>query len=180
MEFDDVVKGRRSIRQFRPDTVSETEVVALVDVARHAPSSMNGQPWHFVLIRSDEKKARLAEIKNRYCPPAKRAYPADFLCRAAWIVVVCVDREKSYGRELENAVSATTILLLAAHRRGFGAVFLTAHSNEEPGLSDDICALLDIPAGIVPVTIVPLGRPEGAPAAKDLTPLGKMIHVENF
>ena len=180
MDFDEVVKGRRSIRRFRPDPVTESEVMDLMELARHAPSSMNGQPWHFVLVRSPESKARLAEIKNRYCPPAKRSYPADFLLHAAWIIVVCVDREKSCGREVENAVSATTILLLAAQQRGLGSVFLTAYSSEEPGLSDEIRALLGIPAGVVPVTIVPLGRPDEIPAAKQLAPLEEMVHVEKF
>jgi nitroreductase len=152
----------------------------LIELARLAPSSMNGQPWHFVLVRSEENKARLAEIKNRYCPPAKRSFPADFLRRAAWIVVVCVDREKSCGREVENATLATTILLLAAHNRGLAGVFLTAYSSEEPGLSDDVRALFGIPAGMVPVTIVPLGRPDEVPAAKHLTPLEEMVHVEKF
>jgi nitroreductase len=152
----------------------------LIDLARHAPSSMNGQPWHFVLVRSEEAKARLADIKNRYCPSAKRSYTADFLRRAAWIVVVCVDREKSCGREIENAVLATAILLLAAHHRGLGSVFMTAHSSEESGLSDDVRALLGVPAGVVPITIVPLGRPDEVPVAKHLTPLEKMVHVEKF
>lgn len=180
MDFNDVVKGRRSIRRYRPDAVSESEVLDLIDLARHAPSSMNGQPWHFVLVKSEANKARLAEIKNRYCPPAKSAYTADFLRQAAWIVIVCVDREKSWGREIENAVAATTLLLLGAHSRGFGSVFMTAYASEEPALSDDIRALLGLPAGILPVTIVPLGRPDEVPAAKHLTSLEKMIHVERF
>jgi len=180
VDFDSVVKGRRSIRKFRPDSVAKSEVLDLVDLARHAPSSMDGQPWHFVLVQSDHKKSRLAEIKNRYCPPGKQQYPAAFLRSAAWIVVVCVDRERSHGRAMETAVAATTILLLGAQQRGLGGVFMTAQSPDEPRLADEIRALLEIPAGIDPITLVPLGRPAETPSGKSLAPLESISHVETF
>ncbi|HXV12833.1 MAG TPA: nitroreductase family protein [Candidatus Krumholzibacteria bacterium] len=180
MEFDSVVRGRRSIRRYRSDAVSESEVRDLVDLARHAPSSMNEQPWHFVLVASADKKARLAEIKNTYCPPDKRHYRADFLRSAAWIVVVCVDRARSHGRAVETAVAATTTLLLAAHARGLGSVFMTAHAPDEPGLASEIRGLLGIPEGIDPVTLLPLGRPGETPAEKRLAPFASMIHVDTF
>lgn len=180
IDFDKVVKSRRSIRKFREEGIPESEVVELLDLARHAPSSMNGQPWHFVVVRSDDSKSRLSEIKNRYCPPAKRAYTADFLRQAPLIVVVCVDQSRSHGRDVENGVLATAILLLAARDRGLGAVYMSAYVAEEPRLSDDIRRLLDIPAGIAPITMVPLGQPGEIPAPKELEPLETMIHVEKF
>ncbi len=180
MDFDSVVRGRRSIRRYRADAVPESEIRDLVDLARHAPSSMNEQPWHFVLVASADRKARLAEIKNRYCPPEKRSYHADFLRSAAWIVVVCVDRARSHGRTMENAVAATTTLLLAAHARRLGSVFMTAQAPDQPQLAEEIRTLLGLPAGIDPVTLLPLGRPDETPGEKRLAPLPPMIHVETF
>lgn len=180
MDFDAVVKSRRSIRKFRPEPVPESEIVALIDLARRAPSSMNGQPWHFVLVRSNEKKERLAEIKNRFCPPAKRDFPADFIRSAAWVVVVCVDRERSHDRAVENAVLATAILLLGAHGSGLGGTFLSAQAPEQPELSNEIRALLRIPPGIEPVTLIPLGRPDETPAPKHFPPLESRVHVDTF
>jgi nitroreductase len=180
MEFDRVVKGRRSIRRFGDENVPESTVRELIDLARHAPSSMNGQPWHFVVVRSEQSKARLAEIKNRYSPPEKRHYTADFLTRAPVVVVVCVDQRRSFARDVENGVLATSHLLLAAHDRGLGGVYMSAYLAEEPRLSEEIRRLLGIPAGIAPITIVPLGRPGETPPAKELAPLEKMIHFERF
>jgi nitroreductase len=180
MEFEAVIRSRRSIRRFRGEGIPDSLVAELVDLARHAPSSMNGQPWHFVVVRSEESKARLAEIKNRYCPPEKRAYQADFLRRAPLIVLVCVDRERSYGREVENGVLATATLLLAAHRRGLGAVYMSAYAADAPGLAEEIRQLFGIPAGVVPITMIPMGRPGEVPAAKQLSNLEKMIHLERF
>lgn len=180
MDFDSVVKTRRSVRTYTRDTVAQQDIVDLIDLARHAPSSTDAQPWHFVLISSDVAKARLADIKNRFCPPAKRDYRADFLRDAAWIVVVCVDRERAQGRGIESASAATMVLLLGARARGLGGVFMTAYAPDNDGLAREIRELLHIPPGIDPVTLVPLGRPSEAPASKSLTPLASIIHVETF
>lgn len=180
MDFDTVVKSRRSIRKFRDDPVPKSEIVALIDLARRAPSSMNGQPWHFVLVKAGATKGRLAEIKNRHCPPEKRDYAADFLATAPWVIVVCVERERSHGRALENAVLATAVLLLGAEDRGLGSTFLTAYAPEDPALSDEIRALLRIPPGIDPVTLVPVGRPDETPLGKEIAPVEGVIHVDSF
>lgn len=180
MDFDSVVKSRRSIRAFKREAVPKADLVELIDLARHAPSSMNGQPWHFVLVGSDEKKAQLVDIKNRFCPPSKQDYRADFLAAAAWVVVICVDRARAQSRGIESAVAATTILLLAAQERGLGSVFMTAYNPDDAGLAREIRKLLHIPDGIDPVTLLPIGRPAETPSPKYLTPLEPMIHVDTF
>lgn len=180
MNFDDVIKTRRSIRSFRAEDVPESTVTEILDMARHAPSSMNGQPWHFVVVRSRETKARLAEIKNRYCPPAKRAFTANFLCDAPLIILVCVDESKSYGRGMENGILATAILLLGARHRGLGAVYMSAYAADEPAIAEEIRQLLGLPASISPVTLIPMGYPMETPAPKDLHPLETIVHRERF
>jgi len=60
---------------------------------------MNGQPWYFIVVRAENTKEQLAEIKNRYCPMEKQNYRADFLQKAPVIIVVCVDKQKSYDRK---------------------------------------------------------------------------------
>lgn len=83
-----------------------------------APSSMNGQPWRFIVVKAEKTKEHLVEIKNRYCPVEKQDYEADFLRKAPVVIVVCVDKEKSYEREIENGVLATANLMLGACSRG--------------------------------------------------------------
>jgi len=180
MNFENVIRTRRSIRRFEARDVPESTVSELLDLARHAPSSMNGQPWHFVVVRAGETKTRLAEIKNRYCPPAKRDFSANFLCEAPLVIVVCVDDRTSYGRGLENGILATSTLLLAARDRGLGTVYMSAYATEEPALAEDIRRLLSIPAGISPVTMIPMGYPAETPPAKNLRPLEDMVHRERF
>lgn len=177
---DRIIRSRRSIRRYQPDNVPDAVLRELLDLARHAPSSMNGQPWQFVLIRRTDTKRELARIKNAYCPPEKRAFTADFLCTAPVIVIVCVDTNRSCNREIENGVLATAFLLLAAWSRGLGSVYLSAYRADEPRLAAEICQLLQLPEDVRPVTIVPLGLPAETPPPKELRALNVTLANGRF
>ena len=180
VDLNDVIVTRRSCRRYGPTPVSDTVIASLLDLARHAPSSMDGQPWHFLVIRDPASKARLVEIKNRYCPPAKQQYPADFLADAPAIVLVCVDLSLSFGRHLEDGVLAAFSLMLAATRHGLGTVYLSAISAEQPRLTTDIRELFAIPDTILPISLIPLGYPAEDAKLKALRPLQDMIHYDRF
>ena len=47
MQFDDVVRVRRSIRGYKPDPVPRALIEEVISLAMRAPSSMNTQPWNF-------------------------------------------------------------------------------------------------------------------------------------
>jgi nitroreductase len=179
-DLNDVMVSRRSCREYGPTPVSDTVIASLLDLARRAPSSMDGQPWHFVVVRDLASKAQLVDIKNRYCSPAKQRFRADFLVGAPAIVVVCVDLTRSFGRHLENGVLAAFAIMLAATRHGLGTVYLSATSAEEPHLSTEIRELFEIPEIVLPVSLIPLGYPEGVTDVKTLRPLADMIHYDRF
>ena len=50
MDFQTLVRERRSIRGYKPDPVPRAVIEAVIDLATGAPSSMNTQPWHFHVI----------------------------------------------------------------------------------------------------------------------------------
>jgi nitroreductase len=50
MEFDDVVRSRRSTRGFLPKPVPRRLIAEILELAMRAPSSMNTQPWHFHVV----------------------------------------------------------------------------------------------------------------------------------
>jgi nitroreductase len=180
MKLDEAIKGRKAIRKYQNRDIPDSVIEELFDLARYAPSSMNGQPWHFIVVKNDETKKQLVEIKNKYCPPEKRSYKADFLQNAPVVIVVCVDKQKSYGRGVENGILAAANIMLGAYSRGLGSVYLSAYSSDEPRISEDIRRILDIPENVYPVTIIPLGYPDGIPEPKELRPLEETIHYERF
>jgi nitroreductase len=180
MEFANAVKGRRSIRSYQDGSIPDSEIEQLVDLARRAPSSMNGQPWHFLIVKNHKTKKALAGIKNKFCPREKQAYQADFLEKAPAVIVVCVDKAKSFGREVENGVLASSHILLGAHSRGLGSVYMSAYMTAEPQLSLKIKKELSIPEGIEPISILPLGYPNESPQPKELCSLREIMHFEHF
>jgi len=62
MEYFDVVKSRRSCRNFKPDPIPKGAVEQILEAARWAPSGANGQPWEFVVITKQETKDLIADI----------------------------------------------------------------------------------------------------------------------
>ena len=140
---------------------------------------MNGQTWHFLIVRKPRTKKALPEIKNKYCPPEKKAYKADFL-KQATILVVCIDEERSNERTVENAVLAGAMFMLAAHSRGLGTVYMSSYQPEKPGLAREISKLLRLPKSILPVTMIPFGYPAEEPGKKELRELKEIIHFERY
>lgn len=51
--YDDVVRGRRSIRGFTREPVSKALIREVIELAMRAPSSLNTQPWNFYVVGGD-------------------------------------------------------------------------------------------------------------------------------
>ncbi len=168
------------MRGFSEREVPEELLREILECALLAPSSMNGQPWSFVAVRRRETKRKIAAIKNRYCPRDKAEFRADFLEQAPALVVTCVERSRAHDRGIETGVLATAHLLLAAADRGLGSVYLSAYRADAPELAEDLRRLLGIPAGVDPVTIVPLGFPGELPGPKEVRRLDEVLFLETF
>ncbi|MGA9288788.1 MAG: nitroreductase family protein [Anaerobacillus sp.] len=62
-DFNEIITGRRSIRHYDPSVkISKDEMAEILTEATLAPSSVNLQPWRFVVIDSEEGKATLAPL----------------------------------------------------------------------------------------------------------------------
>jgi len=57
MNVDEAIKGRVSIRAYKPDPVPESLVRDILDVARFAPSGGNLQPWRVIAVAGAERQA---------------------------------------------------------------------------------------------------------------------------
>ncbi|MDM5204345.1 nitroreductase family protein [Bacillus velezensis] len=64
-DFMDIMKGRRSIRNYDPAVkISKEEMAQILEEATTAPSSVNAQPWRFLVIDSPEGKEKLAPLAS--------------------------------------------------------------------------------------------------------------------
>jgi nitroreductase len=159
LEVLEAIKGRRSIRDFTEQSVSEEEVKTLIDAARHAPSAGNIQPWKFIIVRKPEVKHTLAVAAlNQF-----------FIEEAPVVIVVCANEEMSrigYGSRgaslycLQDTAAAIQNILLTAHTMGLGTCWVGAFRE------DEVKEALDAPDGVRPVAIIPVGYSTTKPSQR--------------
>ncbi|MFC2040847.1 nitroreductase [Chloroflexota bacterium] len=53
MDILDAIRTRKSIRGYKPNPVPREVLNEILDIARHAPSGMNTQPWEVIVITGD-------------------------------------------------------------------------------------------------------------------------------
>ena len=67
----DLVKKRRTIRQFKSDPIPDEYITKIIDVARWAPSGFHTQPWEFVVIKKPEIKNKIIAALDQHGPAIK-------------------------------------------------------------------------------------------------------------
>jgi len=95
------IVSRRSVRAFLPRDVSNEQVAGILDVARHAASGMNTQPWHVHVVRGavkDRISAAIAEIDNDPRRSAELKEPYEYY-PVTWTSPF-VDRRRKVGWDL--------------------------------------------------------------------------------
>lgn len=167
------IKGRRSIRFFTKQPVSEEEIKTLIDAARQAPSAGNVQPWEFVIVRK-------AEVKHEV---AVAAGDQTFVEEAPVVIVVCANEdsvERAYGSRgvtlycLQDTAAATQNILLAAYSLGLGTCWVGAFEEAE------VSEALKIPEGVRPVAIIPVGHATANPPKHPRRALSEIMHHERY
>jgi len=173
LEVFEAIKTRRSIRSFTDEDVSNEDIERILDAARYAPSAGNIQPWIFIVVRDEKIKMRLSEA----------ALGQFFIEEAPVVIVVCADEERSrrgYGDRgaklycIQDTAAATQNILLAAHALGLGACWIGAFNEEE------VKKILNIPEGVRPVAIIPIGHPAEKPRIIFKRPLSEIVRYETF
>ncbi|WP_216917892.1 nitroreductase family protein, partial [Nocardia noduli] len=152
---------RRRLDLTRP--VDRRDLLACLDIAVHAPSGTNRQPWRFVVVQDPAVKQQIAEYyrkgfaaylsartprPDQLADLASGSYLADHLHEVPALVVVCslgrppTDPSTLRGASYYGSIyPAVWNLLLALHERGLGATMTTAHLAYEREIAD----LLAIP-----------------------------------
>ena len=174
METKDCIKSRRSKRLFLDKEVPEEVIKEIIGCAIAAPSSMDCQPWSFVIVKDKDEKEKLADLKEEG--------NQEHILTAPITIVVCVDTEKSPSRWIEDGVCATENILLAAHELGLGSVYVTGFSTSDSKVADKVRDILNLPKNIMPVTILPVGYPDpaGKLEEKNFPDLDSVIYYNSW
>lgn len=155
----DNIATRTSVRDYEARPVEKEKIEKMLRAAMAAPTAMNKQPWHFVVVDQRNVLDALAGA-NPY---------AKMLKKAPLAIVVCGNTDKMIeggGRDfwIQDASAATENLLLAAHAMGLGAVWTGAYPSEERCISiSKVLSLLD---NLVPLNMIVVGYPSEHPQPK--------------
>ena len=180
MEVMEALRGRRSIGKLNGD-IDDAQIRELVEAAIHAPNHKLTEPWRFTVVRGDAR-ARLGEAwaaceaaRTTLTGADRDAYlrrEAQKPLRAPVLIVVSTRTDADPIVALEDfAATAAAVenLLLAAHARGYGAMWRTGamaydeRINEHLGLaqSDRIIAIVYLGRAAMPP---PRDRPRNVDA----------------
>lgn len=83
MDLFEALYTTRAMRRVRPDPIPLDVQARILDAAIRAPSGGNAQPWRFVLLDSEEKKAQLGPLYRDSIDKLWTTIYADRLARAA-------------------------------------------------------------------------------------------------
>jgi nitroreductase len=147
----EIINSRRSVRKFKKDPVAQKNIDEILEAAMNAPSAINTQPWHFIVLTGDIL-AQYFQINSNV--------PAS----APMGILVCGDKDAIPDADyyIQDCSAASQNILLACHAKGLGAVWTTIF----PDAAAAVRNLLRLPANIVPVSFIPIGYPVSVPAAK--------------
>jgi nitroreductase len=144
------ILDRRSIRRFTNQKIDNLTITKILRAAMYAPSAVDCQPWHFVVIDDPQLLLKIMEIH----PYAR------MLQTASHAVVVCGDEELQHddGYWVVDCGAATQNLLLAAHSLGVGSCWVGLQPREERKAA--FSRLLALPYHVKPFALVALGYPD--------------------
>ncbi|MBU0470931.1 MAG: nitroreductase family protein [Nanoarchaeota archaeon] len=165
----DLIKSRRTVKEFIPKFVSWENISRVLDAARHAPSCGNIQNWKFVVVMKPEQKQHLAEL----------AYEQYEIVQAAVLIVVCAEPQKAeryYGEKgeqlysIQNCAAAIQNMLLEAHSLGLAARWVGAFDE------DSVRSVITAPAEIKIQAIIALGYAKEVPPKPPKYPLESLVY----
>jgi len=174
MEFLDVVRGRRAVRDFKPDPVAPQILRCLIDAAVQAPSAMNDQPWRFNVVTDQGMLESMSSAAKRHLLNCLHVLPKPehfrdlfsdpqlhLFHRAPALIVISADSDNPWVTE-DCALAAENLMLAATEMRlgscwvGFAQAWLNA-----PGGRD----MLGIPLNHRVVAPIVVGLPRATPPA---------------
>lgn len=174
----DIIKKRQSVRKYQDRPVEEEKLNLILEAARLAPSSSNSQPWHFVVVKNKDLRAKLERAV-----PLGVAAINKFMEEAPVVIVGCVTPNffqkvsSMLGRENHwiDVSIAMEHMVLEAEELGLGTCWI--------GWFDEgkVKKLLNVPRTAKVVAMLALGySKEGGTHATTRKALEEIYSVDRY
>ena len=171
MDLMEAIKGRRSIRKYKPDPVPEEVFGTLMEAVKWSPSWANTQCWEVIAVRDPKIRSELATALSKGNP----ALPS--ITEAPSVVVLCGKKGVAGFKRGEATTAkgdwlmfdtglAMQSLCLAAYSQGLGTVIVGNFDHKR------VAEILGVPQNVEVVAMTPLGYPAtggSTPRRKDVS-----------
>jgi nitroreductase len=195
-----LVKKRRSIRDFRTDSIPDGDVDKIIEAARWAPSGFNSQPWEFVVVKKPELKDGIVKIVTEARgqgpkgepPPGTPAHrtPMGYAHAPVFIILFGDPRVRDWAPppvrsndERWKSVFNSSLALafqymhMAATSLGLGSQWVSSVSH--PKAHSRIKELLGIPLFMEIYDMMAVGYPAIEPREKKMRDRKEMVHYDD-
>ncbi|WP_421919487.1 nitroreductase family protein [Marinifilum sp.] len=171
MDLRTIIENRYSVRSYQPKEVEEEKLIKILEAGQLAPSAVNNQPWHFIVIREAENHAKFSEIYHR-----------DWFKEAPVYIIICGDHDAAWerkedGKDHTDVDTAIAIdhMTLQATELGLGTCWICNFYVEK-------CKeFFQLPNFIEPIAILTLGYPKHDKIpVKKRKALNEIVHWEKF
>jgi nitroreductase len=106
LAFLDLVRHRKSVRNFLDTPVEREKIMMCLEAARLAPSDSNSQPWKFIVV--DDR-----DVKNRLCDSAFGGiYAINSFCKTAPVIIAVVSEKSKFLARIGSIFRGTQFYLI--------------------------------------------------------------------
>lgn len=163
MDVFDAVRTVLAVRNYQDKPLPEDVIRRIVEAGHLSASSMNLQPWHFIVVQDRQMLSQLGSL----------AKSGPYIAGAPLAIVVAIDNTRFAISDASRAIQS---MVLTAWADGVGSNWV--------GFSglDDVKAPLNIPAELDVLAIIPFGYPADAVGRgkKQRKPLGDVFYKERY
>ena len=173
MELLQAIHGRRSVREYTDEAVSDAVLLELIDAAVQAPSAINQQPWCFVVVREPSLLAHICDQAKAHLLKASLGAPAhpfrdmlndpqfDIFYHAPVLLVIAASQLTDWA--VEDCALAAENLMLAAYGAGLGTCWI-GFAQHWLGTAEGKAAL-GLPLSYSPIAPIIVGHPRRKPVS---------------
>ncbi len=163
MEVFEAVRTVLATRSYRQDPIPENVVRKILQAARLTGSSMNRQPWHFIVVDQREDLEKLGAL----------ASTGPYIAEAGMAVAVAIEDTRYAVSDASRAIQS---MILTAWSEGVSSNWVGFFGLEEAA------DFLGIPDSLDLLALVPFGYTDRdeVQGEKDRKPFEEIVHYQRF
>ncbi|MFC1711366.1 nitroreductase family protein [Patescibacteria group bacterium] len=149
----DVIKKRRSYRDFSKKQVEKEKIGELLKAAMFSPSANHQRLWEFIVVKSKKTRDLLAATK-------KWSY---FVNLAPVVIVIISKLDVNNKYWIEDGCIAAENIYLEAENQGLGTCFVQIYGSLKDDGTDAqkyVKKVLNIPKSLGVLCLMPIGYPK--------------------